>query len=234
MSILTKPTGDKTSPPLSPVKLNARFLLTLLSDGQQQSWQAITAALDAKKPYEIKRARQLLKGLVRQGQITELNGRQYALAKKPANNQGQGNMPRAPETEAQIDILQGAVQGEVTGYGGKLAVDGLPIIRSQDRRKDVPAARLGDTVVYRRVEEASGAGALVLSISQRSSRPVVGILKQRGRYPHVEPIARSFEGRISLPQGTGAAVQGDAVRVEITDHDRFGPVGRILDVMPNA
>ena len=240
MSILTKPTGDKTPPPPphSPVKLNARSLLTLLSDDQPQSWQAITAALGAKAPHEIKRARQLLKGLVRQGEITELDGRRYALANARANSQGRDNVPRAPETAAQIDSLQGAVQdavqGEVTGYGGKLAVDGLPIIRSQDRRKDVPAARLGDTVVYRRVEEASGAAALVLSISQRSSRPVVGILKQRGRHPHVEPIARSFEGRISLPQGTGAAVQGDAVRVEITDHDRFGPVGRILDVMPNA
>jgi exoribonuclease R len=237
---LTKPSGDKTpsAAPRNAVKLNARSLLTLLSEDLPQSWQAITAALGAKAPHEIKRARQLLKGLIRQGEITELDGRQYALAKKPANNQGQGNVPRAPGTEAQIDSLQGAVQGaeqgEVTGYGGKLTVDGMPIIRSQDRRKDMPAARLGDTVVYHRVEQASGAGALVLSISQRSSRPVVGILKQRGRYPHVEPIARSFEGRISLPEGTGTAVQGDAVRVEITDHDRFGPVGRILDVMPNA
>ncbi len=233
---MTKPTDDKAPPPppRSLEKLNARSLLTFLSDDQPQSWQAITAALGAKAPHEIKRARQLLKGLIRQGEITERDGHRYALAKARANSQGLGKMPRVPETEAQIDTLQGAVQGEVTGYGGKLAVDGLPIIRSQDRRKDVPAARLGDTVVYHRVEQASGVGALVMSISQRSSLPVVGILKKLGRYPYVEPIARSIEGRISLPEGTGAAVQGDAVRVEITDHDRFGPVGRIRDVMPNA
>ena len=231
---MTKPTGDKTpTPPLSPVKLNARSLLTLLSDGQQQSWQAITAALDAKAPHEIKRARQVLKGLIRQGEITELDGRHYVLAETRANSRGRASA-KAQETEAQTDSLRDGVQGEVTGYGGKLSVDGLPIIRSQDRRKDKPAARLGDRVIYRRVAQASGTGALVLSISQRSSRPVVGILKRRGRYPHVEPIARSFEGRISLPEGVGGAVQGDAVRVEITDHDRFGPVGRILDVMPNA
>ena len=231
---MTKPTGDKTpTPPLSPVKLNARSLLTLLSDGQQQSWQAITAALGAKAPQEIKRARQVLKGLIRQGEITELDGRHYVLAETGANSPGRASA-KAQETEAQTDSLRDGVQGEVTGYGGKLSVDGLPIIRSQDRRKDNPAARLGDRVIYRRVAQASGTGALVLSISQRSSRPVVGILKRRGRYPHVEPIARSFEGRISLPEGVGGAVQGDAVRVEITDHDRFGPVGRILDVMPNA
>ena len=231
---MTKPTGDKTpTPPLSPVKLNARSLLTLLSDGQQQSWQAITAALDAKAPQEIKRARQVLKGLIRQGEITELDGRHYVLAETGANSPGRASA-KAQETEAQTDSLRDGVQGEVTGYGGKLSVDGLPIIRSQDRGKDKPAARLGDRVIYRRVAQASGTGALVLSISQRSSRPVVGILKRRGRYPHVEPIARSFEGRISLPEGVGGAVQGDAVRVEITDHDRFGPVGRILDVMPNA
>ena len=231
---MTKPTGDKTpTPPLSPVKLNARSLLTLLSDGQQQSWQAITAALDAKAPQEIKRARQVLKGLIRQGEITELDGRHYVLAETGANSPGRASA-KAQGTEAQTDSLRDGVQGEVTGYGGKLSVDGLPIIRSQDRRKGNPAARLGDRVIYRRVAQASGTGALVLSISQRSSRPVVGILKRRGRYPHVEPIARSFEGRISLPEGVGGAVQGDAVRVEITDHDRFGPVGRILDVMPNA
>ena len=231
---MTKPTGDKMPPtPLSPVKLNGRSLLTLMSDGQQHSWQAITAALDAKTPQGIRRARQVLKGLIRQGEITELDGRHYVLTETRPNSRGRASA-KAQETEAQTDSLRDGVQGEVTGYGGKLSVDGLPIIRSQDRRKGNPAARLGDRVIYRRVAQASGTGALVLSISQRSSRPVVGILKRRGRYPHVEPIARSFEGRIGLPEGVGGAVQGDAVRVEITDHDRFGPVGRILDVMPNA
>ena len=87
-------------------------------------------------------------------------------------------MPRAPETEAQIDTLQGAVQCEVTGYGGKLVVDGLPMIRSQDRRKDVQAARLGDTVVYHRVEQASG--AVQLEDSRRAA-PRSAAQWRRGR-----------------------------------------------------
>ena len=244
---MTKPTGDKSPAlsPHSPVKLNARNLLALLSDGQPQSWKSIIAALVIKAPHEIKHARQLLKGLIRQGEITELDGRHYALAKSIATKQRshEAAAPQLPENESldaygqgkACDEAQDELQGGVKGYGGKLTVDGLPIVRSQDRRRDIPNARLGDTVVYRRVQDNSGqAAALVLSISQHSSLPVVGILKQRGRHPHVEPIARSFEGRIALPEGTGSAVQGDAVRVEIIDHDRFGPVGRILDVMPNA
>ena len=177
---MTKPTGDKTPPPpaRSLVKLNARSLLTLLSDDQPQSWHPITASLGAKEPYEIKRARQLLKGLIGQGEITELDGRRYALANARANSQGLGNMPRAPEAEAQIDTLQGAVQGEAIGYGGKLVMDGLPIIRSQDRRKDVPAARLGDTVVYHRFEQASGAGQLEDS---RRAAPRSAAYRWRGR-----------------------------------------------------
>ena len=131
-----------------------------MSDGQQQSWQAITVALDAKAPHAIKRARQLVNRLIRQGEITELDGRRYALAQPRANSQGLGYMLQAPETEAQIDTLQGAVQGEEPDYGGKLAVDGLPIIRLQARRKSVPAARLGDTVVYHRVEQATSASRL--------------------------------------------------------------------------
>lgn len=228
MSILTKPTGDKSpaSSPQSPVKLNARNLLALLSDGQRsdgqpQSWKSIIAALGVKAPHEIKRARQLLKGLIRQGEITELDGRHYALAKALATKQRsrEAAAPQLPESESlnasgqakARDEAQDELQGEVKGYGGKLTVDGLPIVSSQDRRRDIPGARLGDTVVYRRVQDNSGQGAMVLSISQRSSLPVVGILKQRGRHPHVEPIARSFEGRIALPEGTGSAVQGDAV-----------------------
>ncbi|MEC8347200.1 MAG: hypothetical protein VXZ70_04140, partial [Pseudomonadota bacterium] len=70
---MTKPTGDKSPAlsPHSPVKLNARNLLALLSDGQPQSWKSIIAALVIKAPHEIKHARQLLKGLIRQGEITE-------------------------------------------------------------------------------------------------------------------------------------------------------------------
>ncbi|MEC8618581.1 MAG: hypothetical protein VXY32_03380, partial [Pseudomonadota bacterium] len=225
---MTEPTGDK-SPALSahsPVKLNARNLLAQLSDGQAQSWKSIIAALGFKAPHEIKRARQLLKVLIRQGEITELDGRHYALAKSIATKQRSREVAASqlPESESLNESGQGKtrdeaqdeMQGEVKGYGGRLTVDGLPIVRSQDRRRDTPNARLGDTVVYRRVQENSGlGGALVLWISQNSSLPVVGILKQRGRRPHVEPIARSFEGRIALPERAGRAVHGDVVRVEI-------------------
>ena len=112
----------------------------------------------------------------------------------------------------------------------------FPIIRSQDRRRDIPRRPPGAIRwSIAELQDNSGQGdALVLSISQRSSLPVVGILKQRGRYPHVEPIARSFEGRIALPEGVGSARALKPVRVEIINHDRFGLVGRILDVMPNA
>ena len=171
---------------------------------EPQSWKSIISALGVKAPHEIKRARQLLKGLIRQGEITELDGRHYVLAKSTATKQ-RSHEAAAPQLSVSeslnaygqgkaCDEAQDELQGGVKGYGGKLTVDGLPIVRSQDRRRDIPSARLGDKVVYRRVKHDSGQGAMVLSISQRSSLPVVGILKQRGRHPHVEPIARSFEG----------------------------------------
>ena len=150
MSILTKPTGDKSPAPSpqGPVKLNARNLLALLSDGQSQSWKSIIAALGFKAPHEIKRARQLLKGLIRQGEITELDGRRYALAKSIATKQRlrEAAAPQLPESESlnesgqdkTRDEAQDEMQGEVKGYGGRLTVDGLPIVRSQDRRRDIP------------------------------------------------------------------------------------------------
>ena len=55
-------------------RLNANVLLKVLTDGQALSWKAIIAALQATTPHDIKRARQVLKGLIRQGEVVELEG----------------------------------------------------------------------------------------------------------------------------------------------------------------
>jgi len=224
---LTKPRGEKNS---SPRKLNAETLLELLTKQQPQSWKALTASLQAKAPHEIKRLRQLLKGLIRQGRITERDGHMYSLVPDDSiNGADVAEADRAPGSNQSL-------RGRVQGYGGRLSVGGIPIHGGGAR--DAIAVRQGDEVTYRLIGDAtdpeSKVSAEVASIELRSAQPAVGIVNLRGRVPYVEPLARSFNGRLRLVDGSGDAVHGDAVRVQILDQDRDGLVGRMLAVLPNA
>ena len=124
MSILTKLRGDKTSPtaPVRPTRLNAKVLLNVLADEHVHSWKSIIAALQVTTPHDIKRARQVLKGLIRQGEVAELDGRQYALASSRGKER--------PKAEQDNTRARDPVSGVVQGYGGKLTLGGLPILRS--------------------------------------------------------------------------------------------------------
>ena len=226
---MTKLRGEKTSPtaPVRSTRLNAKVLLKVLADAQAHSWKSITSALQLSTPHDIKRARQVLKGLVRQGDVVALDGRKYTLASSRPEEQieaGQGDAERAGDS----------VSGVVHGYGGKLTLGGFPVLRSSGGSRETPAVRPGDEVIYRIVREADQPSAKVESISQRSGQAAVGILNLRGRFPSVDPLARSFEGRMHLPDGVAGANHGDAVRLDIIDQDRHGLIGRIIDVLPNA
>ena len=228
MSILTKLRGEKTSPnaPVRTTRLNAKALLKVLGAEQALSWKSITSALQVTTPHDIKRARQVLKGLVRQGDVVELDGRKYALA---------GPRPEERlEADQHVGRAQDPAAGVVRGYGGKLTLGGLPVYRSSGGSRETLAVRPGDEVIYRIVHDDDQPSAKVESISRRSPQAAVGILNLRGRFPSVDPLARSFEGRMHLPDGVAGANHGDAVRLDIIDQDRHGLIGRIIDVLPNA
>ena len=229
VSILTKLHGEKTSPttPVRSARLNAKVLLKVLGDGQAFSWKAIIAALQVSAPHDIKRARQVLKGLIRQGEVVELEGRKYALASSWADEDFKGRLDDAA-------TAQDPVSGVVQGYGGNLTLDGRSILKSPGGSRESLAVRSGDEVTYRTVLEGGQLGAKVESIVRRSAQAAVGILNLRGRFPSVDPLARSFDGRMHLPDGVAGASHGDAVRLEIVGQDRHGLVGRIIDVLPNA
>ena len=129
---------------------------------------------------------------------------------------------------------QDPVSGVVQGYGGNLTLDGRSILKSPGGSRESLAVRSGDEVTYRTVLEGGQLGAKVDSIVRRSAQAAVGILNLRGRFPSVDPLARSFDGRMHLPDGVAGASHGDAVRLEIVGQDRHGLVGRIIDVLPNA
>ena len=226
---MTKLHGEKTSPTTlaRSARLNANVLLKVLTDGQALSWKAIIAALQATTPHDIKRARQVLKGLIRQGEVVELEGRTYALVSPQAVEELKGG-------DDDANSVQDPVIGIVKGYAGKLNLGGLSILRSSGGSRDGLAIRPGDEVTYRIVLEDGQPGAKIESLVKRGDQPAVGILNLRGRFPSVDPLAKSFEGRMHLPDGVAGAGHGDAVRLEIVGQDRHGLVGRIIDVLPNA
>ena len=234
---MTKPRGGK-SPSKSPSelvakdsKLNAQSMRAVLADGEPRSWRSITAALGVKAPHEIKRARQLLKGMIRQGEVEEQAQRQYVLLSKQAS---------PLEARASGDSKQNATQadgqlcsGVVAGYAGKFTLAGLPIQKAGPGRQTI-AVRPGDEVEYRVVHHDADPYAHVVAVRKATTRPAVGIVNRRGRYTVLEPLARSFEGRMRLLDGDVSVRHGDAVRAEIVDQDRHGLIGRILAVLPSA
>ncbi|NCF44246.1 MAG: ribonuclease R [Proteobacteria bacterium] len=234
---MTKPRGGKSpskslpAPAAKGIKPNAQSVRAVLADGAPKSWRSITTALGVKAPHEIKRARQLLKGMIRQGEVEEQAQRQYVLLSKQQSAtdvRTSGGSEQAP-TRADTQLHTGVV----AGYAGKLTLAGLSIQKSTPGRQTI-AVRPGDEVDYRVEQHDADPYAQVVAMRKASARPAVGIVNRRGRHAVLEPLARSFEGRMRLLDGNVNAAHGDAVRAEIVDQDRHGLVGRILAVLPSA
>ena len=127
----------------------------------------------------------------------------------------------------QLAALQTSVDGVVKrGDRGRLVVmtDGgaLPLRLTRDSR-----LRVGDSVNARVVEGQ----AVVSTVTTRSTEPVIGraMAGTRGWYVVAEG---DFRGRVFLvPNGHGAAADGDTVAVEVTGEESFGLIGRVVDVI---
>ncbi len=127
----------------------------------------------------------------------------------------------------QLAALQTSVDGVVKrGDRGRLVVmtDGgaLPLRLTRDSR-----LRVGDSVNARVVEGQ----AVVSNVTARSTEPVIGraMAGARGWYVVAEG---DFRGRVFLvPNGHGAAADGDTVAVEVIGEESFGLIGRVVDVI---
>ena len=191
-------------------RLNAKVVLRVF-DGRDEplSWKFLNSALGTSNPVQIKRLRQILKGLLRTHELRLIDGHLY-------ERLGNGSDPADP------DLLG---QGEVITLDGISRVNGLSILPG---KKGLPSPRSGDVVDFQTVTGK----ALVVKIVKHSPLPVVGILNLRGRAPSVDPLGRNFNGRIALSERPQNAQHGDTVRVAIQGDNEQGLYGHLLEVVP--
>ncbi len=191
-------------------RLNAQVVLRVF-DGHEQplSWKFLNSALGTSNPLQIKKLRQILKGLVRTHELRLIDGHLY----ERLNDESDLVNP---------DVVR---QGEVITLDGVSRVDGLSILPG---KKGLPSPRPGDVVDY----QTLAGKALVVKIIKHSPLPVVGILNLKGRAPSVDPLGRNFNGRIQLSERPQNAQHGDTVRVAIQGDNEHGLYGHLLEVVP--
>jgi ribonuclease R len=179
------------------LKLDAETLLRFLSEQDQpMGWRDLVVAMDASSSAERRSLRNLLKGMVRSGELHQDHRGAYHPAK-----------------------AGGVRRGVIESSGMTLSFQGLPLERQ--RRM---LLRPGDEVSARIVGEE----VHVLEVLARSSRPVVGITRAKGRYPYVESLSPDYKGRVSLVN-PDEAVDGETVSVEILGEERRALSGRIIE-----
>ena len=191
-------------------QLNAKVVLQVFDDhAEPLSWKNINSALGISGPMQIKKLRQVLKGLVRANELRLTDGHLYhrlLVGEEISENVAQGH-------------------GEVLKVDGVMRVNGLSVAPA---KKGSPIVRAGDHVDYQVVQDR----AQVVNIVQHSPQPVVAVLNLKGRFPSAEPLGRNFSGRIQLRERPQQAQHGDTVRVEICGSDERGLFGRMLEAVP--
>jgi ribonuclease R len=211
--------------------LNARSVIDLMAvHANSLTWQQIVEMLAAPRPHGVKRVRQILRELVRLGEITANEHRQYSLSSTKRRKRKPSSLGQ-DAAENNLLSQQSASQegssilsGLVTGLGPRLFVDGIPLGKVQ---RNGISARPNDEISY----AMSGEEAIVTRVIKYSSRPLVGILNLKTKFPQVDPLGRSFSGRVRLGNETIKAAHGDTVRVHILNQDRDGLLGELVDVL---
>ncbi len=185
-----------TNTPPDPAAPTAADLIERLQAASEPlSWRALSVGLNS---LERKNLRNLLRGLVRDGEISQDN---------------QGCYHVMHETELETGVLQ--------GDGRELWFDGA-LVDQEGGKRDL-RLRAGDTVEILR----AGEQVRVVRVIEHASRPLVGELRRHARYPYVESLTPEYKGRISLSEPPEFGVHGDSVAVQIIDQDRRGYVGRV-------
>lgn len=179
------------------MKLDSETLLQVIEQsGRPLGWRDLTVELDTGSSAERRELRNLLQGMVRNGELHQDHRGAYHLAK-----------------------TGGIRRGLIESSGMTLSFQGLPLERQRGM-----LLRPGDEVNARVVGEE----VHVMEVLTRSSHPVIGITRARGRYPYVESLSPDYKGRVSLLDPE-QAVDGETVAVEVLGEDRQALTGRIIE-----
>ena len=165
------------------------------SGGRPVDWHAFKVRFGSSK-----RLRNVLKGLLRTGQLEQDGSGRYHLP-------GAGGEGLKAEIEADAG-------GRGRLLGKRLSRDGV-------------AARPGDVVEY----VVEGEEVRVIDILEHSSTPVIGVLTRTRWGGYITSLAPEYRGRVAIEDVPSGIADGATVSVRVTDMDRRGLRGNLLDVV---
>ncbi len=179
-------------------ELNAKSLIRLLAEQPEpQRWRDLVVLLDLSDSTSKRGVRQLLKGMVRNGELQQ-------------DHRGAYLLPRT----------RGTRTGFVERSGAGLSFMGVPLERERGM-----VLRPGDEVRAQIIGET----VHVLEVLTRSTVPLVGIVRIRGRRPYVDSLSPDYKGRITLLNPDEADSDGESVAVEVTGEEGRALIGRIVE-----
>ena len=179
---------------------------------------------------DLKRLRNLVRGLVRNGELEQDRAGNYYL----------------PGAGGSDELLRGQVVTAPQNMPGRLAIQSLASGADQellslpplDREKRTTVwLREGDEVSYLSIATLSAPGiqaAQVIEVIRYSSAPLVGVLMHGKFGPYLDSLSPGFRGRVALddlPEGISA---GDTVNVRVTGSDRYGLRGDVAGVVSRS
>lgn len=182
--------------------MGARELLDLLArEPAPVRWHELLSLTNSFDPASRKALRNLVKGMLRNGELEQ-------------DHQGAYHPATATAADGSVAVLE--------GRGRHLTFAGVPVERARGSR-----LRPGDRV---RAAVTDGE-ARVLEVLEYSPLPVIGELRYHGRHAHVESVSPEYRGRVNLAEPPALGEAGNTVAVRITDEDRYGLVGVVTDVI---
>lgn len=198
----------KSRPARTPSPLTPSTVLALFRDAARPlKWPQIRGASKVHRGPEADRLRGLLRGLCHSGELFIDSVGAYHLSDSQGNVTGE-----LERRERGAFALRCDAGGEV-----------WPVRLTRRTR-----LRPGDRVEARIVEDQ----AVVVEVTQRCERPLVGrlVAGQRGWY--VLSDSPDFRGRVVLaPDGFGDAGDGDSVAVRVVGEDSYGLIGEVIEVI---
>ena len=186
---------------------------------------------------DTKRLRNVVRGLVRNGELQQDQAGNYYLAGAEGTGErltgtlvpapaGSGvRLAVRPQPAEKARVRVQAQSADSSADVPLAKADGEPARRTRDRQ----TLREGDVVSYLLLD-ASGT-ARVVDVLRHSGAPVVGVVALTRFGPVVESLSPDYRGKVALDELPAQVHEGDTVNVRVTGSDRFGLRGDVTGVV---
>ena len=216
--------------------LDAGTLISLIRDATSQGGVVTWAEL-REEFRDLKRLRNLVRGLVRNGELEQDRAGNYYLP----GAEGSGEFCVGLVVAAGRDMA-GRLAVRVLEAGSALAKkDELLTLPAPDRdKRSTLWLREGDQVHFLPVNtglSSSSDGskvqlaAQIVGVSEHSPTPVVGVLEHGKFGAYIDSLSPNFRGRVALDAVPSGISEGDTVSVRVSGSDRHSLRGDVTGVV---